>query len=415
MNPDKMRKIDALAGPFICFALSVRRGVLEKIWPRKKGKLEQIKRMLFVKPAEMGSTILMYSMLKRARELWPDIEFHFLVFAENAAAVKMLGMVQEKNIHTLSTSDFKTFVCDSVMNLLRLRRLKFDVAIDLEFFSRASAILTELVGAKSTCGFNRFTMEGLYKGNFFSHPVQYNAHIHTAQTFYSMIDALLQPAGQIPLVKSVVAPLEELQPPRLQISAEDQKEVKKLMRAENPKCFDQEKLIIINANSSELVPLRRWPLEKFIELGRELLNAYSCTIVLTGVASERAESEKVEQALGRDRVCNMVGKTSLDQLLVLYSICDLMITNDSGPSHFASLTDLAIITLFGPETPKLYGPLGRNKIAITANLACSPCVSSYNHRATPCNDNLCMKKIEVPVVLDACRKLLNKATRRISS
>ena len=83
MHPDLMRKIDALAGPPLCFILSLRRALLEKIMPRRRGPLTEVRRMLFVKPAEMGSTVLMYSMLKRARELWPGVEFHFLVFAEN--------------------------------------------------------------------------------------------------------------------------------------------------------------------------------------------------------------------------------------------------------------------------------------------------------------------------------------------
>ncbi|MDD2999874.1 MAG: glycosyltransferase family 9 protein, partial [Candidatus Riflebacteria bacterium] len=65
-----------------------------------------------------------------------------------------------------------------------------------------------------------------------------------------------------------------------------------------------------------------------------------------------------------------------------------------------------VITLFGPETPRLYGALGKNKRAITAGFACSPCVSSYNHRATACNDNLCMRAISVDKVFDACREFL---------
>lgn len=408
MHPDLMRKIDALAGPPLCLILSLRRSLLEFIMPRRRGRLDEVKKILLVKPAEMGSTVLMYSMLKRARELWPGVEFHFLVFAENTAAVEMLGLVPEENIHCLRTDNFKTFASDCISKLLQLRSHKFDVAIDLEFFSRASAILTELSGARSTCGFERFTMEGLYKGSFLSHPVQYNPHIHTAQTFYSMIEALQQPAGQKPLVKVQLPALEQMQLPHLQPDPTEAAEVRKLLIQANAKTAECKKLVIINANSSELVPLRRWPLENFIELGRMILAKHDCIIVLTGVASEREESEKVTAALGAENVANMVGRTSLRQLLVLYSICDLMVTNDSGPSHFASITDLAVVTLFGPETPALYGALGQNRVALTAGLACSPCVSSYNHRATSCNDNQCMKQLRVETVFNACNGLLEK-------
>lgn len=401
-----MRKIDAGLGPVLCAALTLRRMVIEKFLPRRHGCLNGVRRMLFVKPAEMGSTILMYPMLRRAQQLWPECEFHFLVFAENTAAVDMLGLVAKENVHTIRTVDLKTFVGDSLAVLYRLNCLKFDVAMDLEFFSRASAILTELAGAHSTCGFNRFTMEGMYKGSFFTHPVQYNPHIHTAQTFLSLIDALIQPAGQIPLVKEKVAALSQLELAKLSCSQEERQQVKALLAAETPAISPESRLLIINANSSDLVPLRRWPLDNFIELGRRLLEIDNAVIVLTGVAGERSESEHVQAALGSGRVANLVGKTSLRQLLVLYSLCDLMITNDSGPSHFASLTDLPVITLFGPETPALYGALGKNKRAISAGLACSPCVSSYNHRATACNDNVCMRTITVDEVFAACREFL---------
>jgi len=55
--------------------------------------------------------------------------------------------------------------------------------------------------------------------------------------------------------------------------------------------------------------------------------------------------------------------------------------------------------LFGPETPALYGSLG-NSISITANLACSPCVSAANHRKTPCHNNVCMQAISVSQVME---------------
>jgi ADP-heptose:LPS heptosyltransferase len=408
MQPDTMRKIDATLGPPLCALLSLRRMLLERFWPRRYGSLAEapVGKILMVKPAEMGSTILMYAMLKRAREIWPECEFHFLVFAENTAAVEMLGLVPKANIHTIRTSNFFIFAWDALHRLITLNLAEFDLVFDLEFFSRASAILTELVGARSSCGFNRFTMEGLYKGNFFTHPVQYNPHIHTAQSFLSLVEAVTMPADQAPLNKTPVMPLDELELASLSTTPEEQQQVRELVWQNAPTCPPGNRLVIINANSSELVPLRRWPLENFIELSRRLLENPEITIVLTGTQNERPESERVSAALGTQRICNLVGKTTLRQLLVLYSICDLMVTNDSGPSHFASLTDLPVITLFGPETPKLYGALGKNKVAITAELACSPCVSSYNHRATACNDNLCMRAISVEDVYVTCLDLL---------
>ena len=87
-----------------------------------------------------------------------------------------------------------------------------------------------------------------------------------------------------------------------------------------------------------------------------------------------------------------------------------MVTNDSGPGHFSSVTDLHTVVLFGPETPALYGSLGKS-IPITAQLACSPCVSAANHRKTPCQDNVCMKAITVPQVMNQLTAQIAAADR----
>jgi ADP-heptose:LPS heptosyltransferase len=95
----------------------------------------------------------------------------------------------------------------------------------------------------------------------------------------------------------------------------------------------------------------------------------------------------------------MAGRTTLREVLVLYTLADVLVTNDSGPGHFASLTGIDSIVLFGPETPLLFGPLGPHSQAVTANLACSPCLSAYNHRFSPCRFNACMHAISVDDVL----------------
>jgi ADP-heptose:LPS heptosyltransferase len=83
-----------------------------------------------------------------------------------------------------------------------------------------------------------------------------------------------------------------------------------------------------------------------------------------------------------------------------------MLSNDSGPPHFASVTDMPVYVFFGPETPKLYLPLG-NATPIYAGLSCSPCVSASNHRKTVCTDNVCLKVISADYVLDLLTPLLD--------
>src|SRR5208283_69702 len=97
---------------------------------------------------------------------------------------------------------------------------------------------------------------------------------------------------------------------------------------------------------------------------------------------------------------SFAGHSALAELPALFAHAAVMVSNDSGPAHFAAASGLPTIVLFGPETPKLYRPLG-NSTAIYAGLACSPCVSASNHRKSACHDNVCMRAIGVDEVFAA--------------
>ena len=79
----------------------------------------------------------------------------------------------------------------------------------------------------------------------------------------------------------------------------------------------------------------------------------------------------------------------------LYTRSAILVTNDSGPAHFASMTPIRVVTLFGPETPALFAARSPNAIALWAGIACSPCVNAYNNRQSVCRNNLCMQAITV--------------------
>ncbi len=128
--------------------------------------------------------------------------------------------------------------------------------------------------------------------------------------------------------------------------------------------------------------------------------------MLTGAPSERAIAEGLCRALASPRVISVAGQTTLRELLTLYTLATVLVTNDSGPGHFASLTPVHAIVLFGPETPRLFGPLAPATTVIWKELACSPCVSVFNHRLSPCRNNVCMQSITVDEVFDAVRDAL---------
>ena len=194
---------------------------------------------------------------------------------------------------------------------------------------------------------------------------------------------------------------------KINILEKDQQTLMKRLQSECPE-NPLKKIILLNANASDIVPLRKWPLENFVELGKQLLEDSEFTVVLTGSPEEKDVCEDLALQINPDRTVNFAGETSFKELITLYSISDLLITNDSGPVHFASTTNIPIIALFGPETPKIFGPMSPNAKVISLELACSPCVSVFNQKKSSCTDNQCMKQITVAMVIQETQKILRK-------
>jgi len=171
-----------------------------------------------------------------------------------------------------------------------------------------------------------------------------------------------------------------------------------------------ERIVLLNANTSdrELIPLRRWSEERYAEVARRVLEEFpDVRVVLTGSPREVADVGALERRVGSPRCVSFAGKTSFRELLTLYTQAALMVTNDSGPGHFAALTDMAIVVLVGPESPQLWRPLGRDVRVVYRGLACSPCFSVYNGRTSGCVRNICMD-ISPDEVMRHVRELLRE-------
>jgi ADP-heptose:LPS heptosyltransferase len=124
----------------------------------------------------------------------------------------------------------------------------------------------------------------------------------------------------------------------------------------------------------------------------------------TGAPNEAVAAEQLARQTGSPRCVSFAGKTTLRQLLVLYTQAKVLVTNDSGPAHFATLTPIRVVTLFGPETPALFAARTPRNAVLWAGIVCSPCVNAYNNRQSPCRNNVCMQAITVEHVFDAaCR------------
>lgn len=403
MNADFMRFIDRRLGVPTCLALSCVHG-LRKIFSKPRF-IKNPNKFLFIELSEMGSILLAYSLFKKTKECFPDAEFYFLTFKENRKALDILDIIPEKNVMTISSNNFFSLLGTTISALWKLRRKKINVAVDMELFGRFTAILSYLSRAKNRVGYFRYHNEGLYRGNFLTHKVAYNPHLHMAHNLLSLIYAVSSSPEDVPLSKTQVLEKDIIVPKR-RIADNARKMLLKKIEDENENITKAKKIILLNPNASDIVPLRRWPLENYTELAKLLLQHEGVCIIITGIESERKDVDIICDAVSHERCINFAGKTTFFELIDLYNIADVLITNDSGPVHFSSMTDIKTFAFFGPETPKLYGPLGKNCRVFYSNYACSPCVSAFNHRKSPCSDNKCLKAISVMEVYNEVKQIL---------
>jgi ADP-heptose:LPS heptosyltransferase len=404
MKVDTMRKIDHLAGVPLCFIASLLLKVLRAFQDPHRKRPENI---LLIELSEMGSTILVDpAMQKLKNNLGANL--FFLIFKKNAPSLYLLNTVPEKNIFTIREDSLLTLVWDTLRFLFWSRRNKIDSVIDLELFSRFTALLTGLCGARNCVGYYRFHNEGLYRGEMLTHRVAYNPHIHIAKNFIALANALIDSNKETPYSKTLISDDEiKLQKASFR---EEQKNLMWEKISGSYQSYDKShhRIVLINPNASELLIQRRWMPRHYTDLMRMILEHYQDVIILiTGAPNEKQEAEDLKVAVGSDRVVNFAGKLKLHELPILYSVATLMVTNDSGPGHFSSITDMPTYVIFGPETPKLYGSLG-NSTPIYAGLACSPCVSASNHRKTPCQDNVCLQVIKPEFVFETIQATLGQ-------
>jgi ADP-heptose:LPS heptosyltransferase len=396
---DRMRLIDKWAGVPLCLLCSLLNTCARFI--RKRRPAAPVRSIAFVQLSEMGSAISAHSALQKCRVLFPGVRLYYVVFAEMQEAIRLLNVIPEENIIPIRAGSLRLLLLDSLRAVITVRRLGIDAVVDFELFSRVSSLLGFLFGCSIHAGFCGFHMEGLYRGSFHTHRVIYNHLQHISYNFLSLVYAVGAPApgGGEPMTKQP-RDSSDIMPARVESS--DREKQRMFSRLKNccPELSPDKKIVVLNPNGSELFPLRRWPIDNYIELIQRLLCDPDVCVVITGSHAEKTEAVLICDAVDNQRCINFVGQTSLRELLDLYAVSRLLITNDSGPPNFAALTDIPVLVFFGPEAPQCYLPVGSRIEALYSGYLCSPCVSAYNHRKSACTDNRCLQAITVDMVCE---------------
>jgi heptosyltransferase-2 len=147
--------------------------------------------------------------------------------------------------------------------------------------------------------------------------------------------------------------------------------------------------------------IRRWPLKCYVALANKLITN-GVQVIITGASSDQWICESFSNL----DVINLVGMTTLIELISVYGTCDLIVTHDSSPLHLAGLAGTPVVALFGPTNPFEKVPHKEQSRMMWGGdwLACRPCYDGKNY--APCKKNICMQSLSVEMVYESVLKFL---------
>ena len=162
-------------------------------------------------------------------------------------------------------------------------------------------------------------------------------------------------------------------------------------------------LIISPSNSHQkrnILNYRAWENEYWKELIAKLNK--EIPLIIIGNKGEDEFFTKLKPY--PDGVVDLVGKTSLPDLIGIIEEARGLVATDTGTAHIASAVNTEVFALIGPTPAEVTGPYKteHNKVhIISANLECSPCYKTEVMKN--CQDNICMKQISVEQVYNTIK------------
>jgi heptosyltransferase-3 len=340
-----------------------------------------IHKILLIKIWGIGNIVMMLPIVTGISQKYPKARLSFLTLAVNRELLD--DRPELEKVYTVRVSSLWRFLADSFALFMKLRREKFDIVLDFEQFSRFTSVLTFLMGAKHTVGF--FSERGR-RGYLYDQRVAFDNEQHMSRTFFDIARSI----GVVP---------EAREPKALKTSQKGEDEIAQFLK---DKAVANEFLVGMHIGSSDNFPGRRWPNENFAQLADTLVDTYSATIIFTGGAKERALIDQTIELMHAPAI-NSGGRLSISGFIAMIARCDLFFSNDTAPVHIASALDVPIVAFYGPNTPKLYGPIGKQSLVFYKELPCSPCITNFNAKTSFCRFPVCIESITVEEVLEGVR------------
>ena len=402
MNIAVQRWIDRWVGIPLCALVSV----VDALTSSRQQVPAAPRAIVIILLSEMGSLVLAHDMFARLKTRYPSAELHVLLFGKNREILDLMQVIKPENVHTVDDKSLPGLLSSLWRAVMQLRQARVDVAIDCELFSRISSLLSYASGAAVRVGFHRHTQEGLYRGSHINRRVPYNPYQHISSQFLTLaraIDSIAVPTSKLPVMLPTQAP------PHVQLQLHQVTGIRQRLAHDFPAIAGKPLVLVYPGGG--ILPIRAWPLASYTALCSGLVQD-GCAVAVIGLKDDQALAQQlvanVKSSDQTNAVIDLTGYTrSIAELLGLFHVAKLLVTNDGGPGQFAALTPIWTVMLFGPETPLLYAPLTPRCYSFYSHWPCSPCLTAYNHRNSFCDgDNQCLKVIAPAAVLEKSREFL---------
>jgi heptosyltransferase-2 len=149
-----------------------------------------------------------------------------------------------------------------------------------------------------------------------------------------------------------------------------------------------------------------WPVEHFASLAERLQKQYQCKILLFIGPGEEPIADAIVAASKADLINTAPDKIDLAELKPLIKRCDLLVTNDTGPRHYAVSLNVPNVVIMGPTNPVYTESNLETTAVIRKDLPCSPC----HKKVCPLQHHECMTTITPADVCEQIEKLLPEQT-----
>jgi ADP-heptose:LPS heptosyltransferase len=346
------------------------------------------RRVLVVKVHGMGDSVLIRSLIEHFHRRNPACQIGVLA---GPATRDVLTMGSNFDLHEYNQG---TLGLGAILSaFLAIRRNRYEAVLNFEQGSVAGTAFVRALGIPVHAGFLPLTSG--HKAAMLTHPLRFRDTDSMWDSFvrlFRIVDADFPAnlsAVPLPIDSGAIAWTKRWLIEHVRDSG---------MRT-----------VVLHLGSGAGRTYRRWPVERFAELADRMRQRWpNMFVILTGQPHERPLIREFT-ARYRGPAADATGFGEIARTAALLSLCDLLVSNDTGVMHVGAAMGAPTVGIFGPAAPQRWAPIGPRAVAVYTGAACSPCAETYRGLDPPDCDNpdrmVCLRAISVEMVFAAVLKI----------